>query len=249
MVDINCKSKGFTLIELLVVVAIISVLVALLLPSLARSREMAKQVACSSNMKQMVVGCLYYANENSDRLPPACWGWTNDDRQKTWMKYIASYVGVSIYVGPDIGRHNRKTIFYCSSDDSPWQAEGYGGLVRWDCGKCSYSANLAVMDQITQDVDQDGVTGPRSVSSVPEPSMTIMLMEGAHFEWNMIGYASGSYFNCENKPWREPYNCLASNILGYHNGVSNWAFVDGHIASMSYIKTISPKNLWLVSQN
>ena len=51
---------AFTLIELLVVVAIITLLVAILLPSLSQAREQAKRVACASNMKQQGLGFMMY---------------------------------------------------------------------------------------------------------------------------------------------------------------------------------------------
>jgi prepilin-type processing-associated H-X9-DG protein len=54
------------LIELLVVVAIISVLIALLLPSLGKARDRAKEVKCLSNLSQVILAAQLYANDNHD---------------------------------------------------------------------------------------------------------------------------------------------------------------------------------------
>lgn len=54
------RARGFTLIEILVVVAIIALLVAILLPSLARAREGARMAVCKTNQKQLVGGMLLY---------------------------------------------------------------------------------------------------------------------------------------------------------------------------------------------
>ncbi len=60
------KKKSFTLIELLVVVAIIAVLVAILLPALAKSREEATKLSCRSRLHSLGLVIQYYANENND---------------------------------------------------------------------------------------------------------------------------------------------------------------------------------------
>jgi prepilin-type N-terminal cleavage/methylation domain-containing protein len=67
---VNCDkqhfslSRGFTLIELLVVIAIIAILAALLLPALARAKATAKTTQCVSNLHQMGLSLIMYADEN-----------------------------------------------------------------------------------------------------------------------------------------------------------------------------------------
>jgi len=73
------RRAGFTLIELLVVIAIIAILAAILFPVFARAREKARQTSCLSNLKQLALGFMMYAQDYDEsirgaRLPLD--GWT-----------------------------------------------------------------------------------------------------------------------------------------------------------------------------
>eukprot|EP00913_Durusdinium_trenchii_P005949 g5561.t1 len=59
---------GFTLIELLVVVAIIALLIGILLPALASSRDSARRVACLANLRSLEIAHTAYALENKGRM-------------------------------------------------------------------------------------------------------------------------------------------------------------------------------------
>jgi prepilin-type N-terminal cleavage/methylation domain-containing protein/prepilin-type processing-associated H-X9-DG protein len=62
------RQRAFTLIELLVVIAIIAILMAILMPALKRARENGQRAACLSNLKQLALAWILYADENDDRV-------------------------------------------------------------------------------------------------------------------------------------------------------------------------------------
>jgi prepilin-type N-terminal cleavage/methylation domain-containing protein/prepilin-type processing-associated H-X9-DG protein len=88
------KQKGFTLIELLVVIAIIAILLAILLPALHRVREQGRRVVCMSNLKQLSLAWIMYADENDGRLVNGAAGFT--DTTTSWGKHAGELAWIDV---------------------------------------------------------------------------------------------------------------------------------------------------------
>jgi prepilin-type N-terminal cleavage/methylation domain-containing protein len=65
----SSKLKAFTLIELLVVIAIIAILASMLLPVLAKAKERARRIKCTSNLRQVTLAFHLFALDNNDQFP------------------------------------------------------------------------------------------------------------------------------------------------------------------------------------
>ena len=68
------NNNKFTLIELLIVIAIITILSALLLPTLSRAKVKTMRVNCASNLRQMHMAMITYAKDNNSKLLPSSYG-------------------------------------------------------------------------------------------------------------------------------------------------------------------------------
>jgi len=83
------KKKGFTLVELLVVIAIIALLMGILMPALARVRQIAFRMVCGTNLSGIGKAMLIYSNDYDDELPRA------GGRNSTWSASIPSWMATN----------------------------------------------------------------------------------------------------------------------------------------------------------
>src|SRR4051812_31978062 len=95
----GAKMRAFTLVEALVVIFILAILVALLLPTLAKSKGRAAQTVCASNLRQWGIANTMYAGDNSNAFPDnrdgAGLSWCGNTVQSFWTNYLVPLVKTS----------------------------------------------------------------------------------------------------------------------------------------------------------
>ncbi|MEO0587512.1 MAG: prepilin-type N-terminal cleavage/methylation domain-containing protein [Planctomycetota bacterium] len=92
------QRPGFSLVELLVVLGVISILIVILMPVLAGSRDEAKRIQCLSNIRQLHVGFELYAADNDGYVP-------SEDSPLTWDALIQPYIA-----------EERERVWECPAD-------------------------------------------------------------------------------------------------------------------------------------
>src|SRR5215831_11047379 len=168
-------AKGFTLIELLVVIAIITILAALLLPTLSSAKARAKRTTCLNNLKQINLGVHLYADDHGDVLSLVSSNMSPSvfSDYKDWMK---SYVGLHGASSP------QDAIFACPADTF-CLPENIGGSPPQSCHQLSvynYTSYLFNAGNIRKDYPFTnafpGIAG-RKLTSINNPTKTILITE------------------------------------------------------------------------
>lgn len=219
--------NGFTLIELLIVIAIIAILAAILFPVFGRARENARRASCASNMKQLGLGLIQYAQDYDERFPAArtdgttiSWRWMIQPYLKsTQVNSCPSRVKGQLTTG---GNGLKFEVGYAAS----W-CQGSGTT-----GNNSYSKGFGGFAG-----DDEGLP----LSDFLNPSSTIQVVEVGDTQQSFIQIPSSGA--CGTYP--SSYSTSGDCLWAGHLATSNYLFADGHVKALRPSNTFSSTtNMW-----
>ena len=162
------RRSGFTLVELLVVVAIIALLISILLPSLSKARETARQIKCSSILDQMGNAFQMYADSHNQYFVPGSCG---DCGQAGG--FWGANVAFRSYIELKPGNQEAPAALICPTTPSYKQEQGLWYRV--------YAMNMMGAEVNISDPQQNAIHRP----SVPYSSQTIQMTESN--QWYLTG--------------------------------------------------------------
>ncbi len=209
------RNFGFTLIELLVVIAIIAILAAILFPVFARARENARRSSCQSNLKQIGLGIMQYAQDYDERMVSGASALTPGN-DVIWIELLQPYVkSYQVFQCPSNTRNNITT------QHSPTGNAKVSYMAPIDYR----GANAAIGARY--------VVGP-NLSDFANVSQTIAITEGNAFGSDFC--MADGYWNGVTAP--QSGDDRPALFFG-HLTTGNQLFADGHVKSMKPLQTIS----------
>lgn len=247
------RKKGFTLIELLVVIAIIALLVSILMPSLAKAKDLARDVMCKTNLNSISKSCVLYSNDYYEYFP------TRGQWMDSWQPNVMSLYGYKtkpnstlttnlgdIFVMPYIGKVD---MMFCPGKALETKNSSLSGYNPFDPNKAwtymGYSYfNFPSDDNAAKSATADArFVAPYNVHD-RRPNIWRIQCEPSWVQWGCYSFmTSASMFCHDGSLPRLDETQLHANMISVNGGSTN-----GHLykeLEMFYWTSGGTQFVWL----
>ncbi|MCX6382284.1 MAG: prepilin-type N-terminal cleavage/methylation domain-containing protein [Armatimonadetes bacterium] len=258
------KKRAFTLIELLVVIAIIAILAAILFPVFAQARSKARQTSDLSNLKQIGLGTLMYAQDYDEHMIGA---WVLDNSPACTpgpVVYLDAMIqpytkNEQIFLSPQLAfnQDDPAPDWYCypkmvnktPSGKSTRFSYAVNSVGVWNAARTPWKDNdfsPSAHKGITSAFTNGG--GETTLAALADPSDTIYIIDGHCPDmWSdgHLDYAMGrgrSDWSCVGKDWSG-----TPEKVGFFMNMNNMVFTDGHSKARKHGQTYAHE--WTVQDD
>lgn len=214
--------RAFTLVELLVLIAIIALLTGLLLPALAKSKDLARRTYCQNNLHQIGLALNLYGNQNG-RYPTVLFRKGIDAPGLEWTALLIPYLDIEVY---------RQGLFRCPAAqhrpvalDYDINADGVGG--DWPSGtplgvaeaKGPVEVGQGLFEMVEVGRETEAIKSPAEMIAIGDGGKVAAQLPSSSYLWEGVFYLTYSH-SLTNR----------SQAIGtVHDQGANMVFLDGHV--------------------
>ncbi len=203
---------GFTLIELLVVISIVGILIAILLPALAKARTTAKATICANQLRQVALSQNLYLMDSDEKFQD--FRQTGGSNKTVWREFLYRYAN---------GGHKKQDdkigntgIWHCP------ESFHHTGSNEW-ANLCQYGGNAILNGYSTWK------SRYRYLGNIGLPSKTMLCIDASTYH----GWHTTNEYTSDSG--------LLSWIKWRHNNTAQMAFIDGHVQNNRFTDNAIPE--------